>query len=63
MIIPKVIKTRPSWKEQKTKLHAQFPELTDNDLDFGEGQKMEMLDKLQAKLGRTPNELEVIALA
>jgi len=53
----------PSWKEQKVNLKIRFQQLTDRDLDFDESRKREMFDNLQTKLGMTPNELEVIALA
>ena len=46
-----------NWNEVKGKLKKQFAELTDNDLMFEEGQKDEMLGKLQIKLGKTKEEL------
>lgn len=46
-----------SWNEQKGKLKQKFATLTDNDLMFAEGKKEEMLGKLQAKLGKTKEEL------
>jgi uncharacterized protein YjbJ (UPF0337 family) len=46
-----------TWNEQKGKLKQMFAELTDNDLMFEEGQKDEMMGKLQAKLGKTKDEL------
>jgi uncharacterized protein YjbJ (UPF0337 family) len=49
-----------NWNEQKGKLKQQFAELTDNDLMFEEGQKDEMLGKLQIKLGKTKDELDKI---
>lgn len=52
-----------TWKQQKDNLKARFPKLTKDDLNFDERKKYEMLNKLQLKLGMTPNELEVIALA
>lgn len=47
-----------NWNEMKGKLKQNFAELTDNDLMFEEGQKDEMLGKLQIKLGKTKEELE-----
>jgi uncharacterized protein YjbJ (UPF0337 family) len=47
-----------NWNEMKGKLKQNFAELTDNDLMFEEGQKDELLGKLQIKLGKTKEELE-----
>jgi len=49
-----------NWNEQKGKLKQQFAQLTDNDLMFEEGQKDEMLGKLQIKLGKTKDEFDKI---
>ena len=46
-----------TWNEMKGKLKQQFADLTDNDLMYAEGQKEEMLGKLQNKLGKTKEEL------
>ena len=46
-----------NWNEQKGKLKQKFAILTDNDLLFEEGKKDEMFGKLQAKLGKTKEEL------
>lgn len=46
-----------TWKEKTAKLKKKFAILTDNDLMFEESQKEEMLGKLQAKLGKTKEEL------
>ncbi len=51
------------WDIQKDKLRIEFPLLTDDDLNFDESQRNEMFSHLQDKLGMTPNEIEVIALA
>ena len=49
-----------NWNEQKGKLKQKFAYLTDNDLLFIEGKKEEMLGKIQAKLGKTKEELLAI---
>lgn len=49
-----------NWNEQKGKLKQKFAILTDDDLMFAEGKKEEMLGKLQAKLGKTKEELHTI---
>ncbi len=49
-----------NWNEQKGKLKKQFAILTDDDLLYDEGQRDEMLGKLQVKLGKTKEELAKI---
>ncbi|MBL7858982.1 MAG: general stress protein CsbD [Cyclobacteriaceae bacterium] len=49
-----------SWREQKILLKRRFPILSDEDFLFEEGKKETMLQKLQAKLGITEPELEMI---
>lgn len=49
-----------NWNEQKGRLKRAFGVLTDNDLMYEEGQKDEMLGKLQIKLGKTKEELHSI---
>jgi len=46
-----------NWNEQKGKLKKAFATLTDNDLMYEEGQKDEMMGKLQIKLGKTKEEI------
>ena len=52
-----------NWNEQKVKLKAKYPTLTDADFHFAEGKKDEMLSKLQTKLGKTKEELTKIIAA
>ena len=49
-----------NWNEQKAKLKKKFAVLTDNDLQYENGKKDEMLTKLQVKLGKTKEELHKI---
>lgn len=49
-----------NWNEQKVKLKQKFPTLTDSDLQFTDGKTDEMFTKLQTKLGKTREELNVI---
>ena len=49
-----------SWDDQKKKLKAKFSTLTDADLNFEENKKEEMMKKVQAKLGKTKEELHKI---
>ncbi len=51
---------RNNWDEQKIKLKQKFKTLIDSDLLFAEGKKNEMMEKLQAKLGKTKEELSII---
>jgi uncharacterized protein YjbJ (UPF0337 family) len=45
------------WHELKGKLRQKFAELTDNDLDYSEGQEEELLGHLQKKLGKNQQEI------
>jgi uncharacterized protein YjbJ (UPF0337 family) len=45
------------WHELKGKLRQKFAELTDNDLDYTEGQEEELLGHLQKKLGKSQQEI------
>lgn len=46
-----------SWNDQKEKLKTKFSTLTDEDLDYEEGKRDEMLNRVQIKLGKTKDEL------
>jgi len=46
-----------NWNEIKGKLKQKFSMLTDNDLLFIEGKQVEMLGRLQIKLGKTKEEI------
>lgn len=45
------------WNETKGKLKQKFAMLTDNDMLLVEGKQDEMLGRLQAKLGKTKEEI------
>ncbi len=45
------------WHELKGSLRKKFADLTDNDLDYAEGQTEELLGHLQKKLGKSQEEL------
>lgn len=49
-----------NWKETKGKLKQKFAMLTDDDLLLVEGKQDELLGRLQAKLGRTKEEIRKI---
>jgi len=42
-----------NWQEKKNKLQAQFPHLTDPDLELEEGKVEELIDKIHSKIGKT----------
>ena len=52
-----------NWDEQKGKLKAKFPTLTDADLHYEEGKKDVMFSNVQTKLGKTKEELQTIIAA
>ncbi len=49
-----------TWKEQKAKLMAQYDNLNDSDLQFEDGKKDAMMERVQRKLGKTKEELSLI---
>ena len=51
---------KSTWKNQKAKLRTAFPALTDEDLNFDQDRKNEMLGKLAIKLGKTTPELTTV---
>ena len=55
--------SKRNWTEQKPKLKEKFSTLTDADLQYENGKKDEMMDKIQIKLGKTKDELAAIIAA
>jgi hypothetical protein len=49
-----------SWREQKILLKRRFPILSEEDFSYEEGKRETMLNKLQEKLGKSKQELELI---
>ena len=49
-----------SWNETKGQLKQKFAMLTDSDMLFIQGKQEEMLGRLQAKLGKTKDEIKKI---
>ena len=47
-----------SWREQKAMLKQRFSVLGDEDFEFKEGQREDMLDRLSIKLDKTRAELQ-----
>jgi len=46
-----------NWTEQKAILKAKFSILSGNGLNYSDGNKDELLNKIQIKLGKTKEEL------
>lgn len=51
---------KEEWKIQKSKLLKKFSVLTEDDLFFREGQKDQMLERLQLILGKNKEELIMV---
>ena len=49
-----------SWQDIANKLIAKFSWLSEADLQFAEGKKEEMMNRIQIKLGKTRDELNKI---
>ncbi len=49
-----------NWKEAKGKIKQKFAMLTDDDLLLVEGKEDELVGRLQAKLGKTKDEIHQI---
>ena len=49
-----------NWNETKGKLKQKFAMLTDNDLLLLDGKKDELMGRLQAKLGKTKEQMQKI---
>ena len=45
------------WHELMGKIRQKFADLTDNDVDYAEGQEEELLGHLQKKLGKSQEEI------
>jgi uncharacterized protein YjbJ (UPF0337 family) len=56
-LIMNKLQFKGEWHELKGKLRQKFAELTDNDLDFAEGQEEELLGHLQKTLGKSQQEI------
>ena len=51
------LQLKGSWNEVKGKLKQKYGDLTDDDLMFAEGKEDELLGRLQARLGKSKEEL------
>ncbi len=46
-----------SWEDVKRQLSANYAELTEEDLDYNKGSEHELLNRLQARLNKTKDEV------
>ena len=51
------LQVKGNWNEVKGKLKQKYGQLSDDDLTFAEGKEVELLGRLQKRLGRTKDEL------
>ncbi|MDF1755367.1 MAG: CsbD family protein [Verrucomicrobiales bacterium] len=49
-----------NWRILKGKLKQKYGELTDDDLDYAEGQEEELYGRLQRRLGKSKEEVKRI---
>jgi hypothetical protein len=57
---PQPENTPRKWQQQKEILREKFKKLTDQDLNFDESRKNEMIGNLARKLGMTSREIQRI---
>ena len=55
-----ILKLKGDWNEAAGKLKQKYANLTDNDLIFQQGKEEELLGRLQAKVGKTKEQLRKI---
>ena len=51
------LKLKGDWNESKGKLRQQYAQLTDEDLQYAEGQEEDLVGRLQQKLGKGKREI------
>lgn len=55
-----ITELKGNWEQTKGKLKQKFAMLTDNDLLLQEGKHEELLGRVQARLGKTKEEMHKI---
>ena len=53
-------KIKGDWNQAAGKLKQKYANLTDNDLIFQEGKEEELLGRLQAKVGKTKEQIRKV---
>ncbi|HLR25057.1 MAG TPA: CsbD family protein [Fodinibius sp.] len=51
------LEIKGNWNQLKGKLKQEYGDLTDDDLQYSEGQEDELIGRLQEKLGKTRDEV------
>lgn len=51
-------KLKGNWNMVKGSLKQEYAELTDDDLQYSEGQEDELLGRIQKKIGKTKEEVK-----
>lgn len=51
------LEMKGSWNEVKGKLKQKYGDLTNDDLEYTEGQEDELIGRLQKKLGKSRDEI------
>jgi uncharacterized protein YjbJ (UPF0337 family) len=54
------LKLKGNWNEIAGKLKQKYANLTDDDLIFNQGKEEELLGRLQAKVGKTKEQIRKI---
>ncbi len=49
---------REKWPEIRSRIKEQYPHISDSDLVYQIGQEVELLHRLQEKLGKNNNEIK-----
>ena len=63
IIMQNTTQLQGNWNETKGILKQKFAMLTDNDLLLLEGKQDELIGRLQIKLGKTKEEIQIIIAA
>jgi len=51
-------KIKGNWNQLKGKLKQEYGELTDDDLQYAEGQEDELIGKIQKKTGKAKDDIK-----
>lgn len=54
------LKVKGDWNRTKGKLKEKYGELTDDDLQYAEGQEEQLIGRLQKRLGKSKEEVRKI---
>ena len=53
-------KTFENWEAKKKHLKKEYPDITDDDVDYKVGQEIEVLERLQKKLKKSKEEVRTL---